>query len=166
MQHVWKPETAPWDMYTCTICQSSPVQDPLDIEWPEEWKWCSCGRCSFSEEFGKKLRVCGMQMQLWRMKINEKDEVWGKFVGQKPIAKLVGLNLLTCFTSAILCPVNPTRPDSEVLRLRTESLERLNLQIESERRDVGMPRRVPGFSLKMNWGELIETRCISVIMTD
>ena len=96
----------------------------------------------------KKLRVCEMQMHLWRMKINEKDEVWGKFVGQKTIEKLVGLNLLTCFTCAILCPVNPTRHDSEVLRLRTESLERLNLQIESERRDVGMPRRVPGFSLK------------------
>ena len=65
------------------------------------------------------------------------------------LSKLVGHNLLTCFTFAILCPVNPTRHDSEVLRLRTESLERLNLQIESERRDVGMPRRVPGFSLKM-----------------
>jgi len=37
-------------------------------------------------------------------------------------------------------PVNPTH-HSEALRLRTESLERLNLQIESERRDVGMLRR-------------------------
>lgn len=47
----------------------------------------------------KKLRVCGMQ--LWRTRINEKDKVWGKFVGQKPIARFQ-LNISTCFTCAIL----------------------------------------------------------------
>ena len=82
----------------------------------------------------KKLRVCGMQ--LWT-RINEQDKVI-------PAQSFYLFHLCNPVSWCVLmCPTH----DSEALRLRTESLECLNLKIESERRDVGM-LRIPGFSLK------------------
>lgn len=136
MQHVWKPKTAPWDMYTRTICQSHWVADWV-CRIPLTSSGLKNGNDALAEDaewLEKKLRVCGMQ--LWT-RINEQDKVI-------PAQSFYLFHLCNPVSWCVLmCPTH----DSEALRLRTESLECLNLKIESERRDVGM-LRIPGFSLK------------------
>lgn len=110
------------------VCKCECSQDALDIEWPEEWKWMSGNEWIMTCADGlvrKELRCSRCSRCVWTCPA----WIWQRSIFCNHCNHCVSLIPGLLERTAL------------GLRLRAESLEHLNLQIESERRDVGMPRK-------------------------